>query len=82
MAETVTLSPSFALNSPEPGPKVPTAIQKIARPPHPAPKHVPKASETTAIAKRKQSKSRNGMVPLDAACLTNSLQHYIRYLYY
>jgi hypothetical protein len=61
MAETVTLSPpSFALRSPEPGPKLPTQVPKIARPPPPVPKHAPKAAETTGVAKRKQSKSRNG----------------------
>jgi hypothetical protein len=57
MAETVTLSPpSFALRASEQGPRIPTPVEKIARP---APKNAPKAAET-GVAKRKQSKSRNG----------------------
>jgi hypothetical protein len=64
MAETVIISsPSYALNASEPAPKIPTHVKKIAAPPLSASKNAPKASETTGVTKRKQSKSRNGMLP-------------------
>ncbi|KAH7075668.1 fungal-specific transcription factor domain-containing protein [Paraphoma chrysanthemicola] len=63
MAETLTISsPSYALNAPEPAPKIPTAARTIAPPPPSASKHVPKAPETAGVTKRKQSKSRNGCI--------------------
>jgi hypothetical protein len=61
MAETVIIaSPSYALNAPEPVPKISTNVKKAARPPLAAIDNAPKASETSGVTKRKQSKSRNG----------------------
>jgi hypothetical protein len=62
MAETVIISsPSYSLNVSEPVPTIPTPVKKTARlAPSAAAKHAQKASETTGVAKRKQSKSRNG----------------------
>ncbi|KAF2027537.1 hypothetical protein EK21DRAFT_71704 [Setomelanomma holmii] len=67
MAETLTISsPSYAFNASEPAPKIPTAVTKIIPPPLSTSKNAPKASETTGVTKRKQSKSRNGCITCKA----------------
>ncbi|KAF2689538.1 hypothetical protein K458DRAFT_384174 [Lentithecium fluviatile CBS 122367] len=60
MAETITISsPSLFLNAAD-------AVTSAARRPPPAPKDAPKASDTSGITKRKQSKSRNGCITCKA----------------
>jgi len=61
MAETITIpSPSFFLNAADASGTAQAPLTKVARPPPPAPKDGPKASDSSGITKRKQSKSRNG----------------------
>ncbi|CAO2651120.1 Nn.00g094170.m01.CDS01 [Neocucurbitaria sp. VM-36] len=68
MAETVTVpSPSLVLKSPDPTPPILASGQTIAPPPPlSASKHAPKASQSNGVAKRKQSKSRNGCITCKA----------------
>jgi hypothetical protein len=66
MAETLTIaSPSFALLAPELGPAIgtPAVSKKSARPSLATGKNAAQVSDTPAVAKRKQSKSRNGTLP-------------------
>ena len=66
MAETITIpSPSLFLNSPDPSPTAQASPKKApVRCPQQTPvKEEPKASDVNGVAKRKQSKSRNGMLP-------------------
>ncbi|KAF1831108.1 hypothetical protein BDW02DRAFT_506014 [Decorospora gaudefroyi] len=61
MAETITVSsPSLVLRSPDSAPINLTSARKTASGPLPASKNSAKASQTTGVTKRKQSKSRNG----------------------
>ena len=71
MAETITIpSPSLFLNSPDPSPTAQTPPKKAARRPQQAPpKEESKASDTNGVTKRKQSKSRNGMLSAMSQCL-------------
>ncbi|KAF1851806.1 uncharacterized protein K460DRAFT_401815 [Cucurbitaria berberidis CBS 394.84] len=77
MAATVTVpSPSLLLRSPGPTPQIIATGSKIVPPPPPPPqapqaplsasKEAPKASQTNGVAKRKQSKSRNGCITCKA----------------
>lgn len=63
MAETITIpSPSLFFRSPDAGPPARMPVKKSARRPQPAPTDTPKPSESNGVTKRKQSKSRNGML--------------------
>ncbi|KAF1999153.1 hypothetical protein P154DRAFT_235199 [Amniculicola lignicola CBS 123094] len=67
MAETITIPPPpLFLNSPDPSPTQTSNSKPPRRSQQTAPKDVPKASNTNGIAKRKQSKSRNGCITCKA----------------
>lgn len=77
MAETVTLSsPSLVLNVnvSDPVPSSSTPAQETARQPLAATKDAAKATQTLGVTKRKQSKSRNGM--LAALSVLRPCQHW------